>query len=138
MRITIEVKRAEQSFDLITMCQQNYLVIEFAGQEIRVPCDEEQLAAAISECVGQVSAPQARPAVPVGTTTAREFSFASADEEPEAEEMPVASPSVFVAPEYKPKGIEAVIKVPVVESSTLRPVSRKPVKEADDAGIAQG
>jgi hypothetical protein len=136
MKITIDVKRAEQSFDLDMMAQQNYLVVEFAGQELRIPCNEEQMGAAIRECMGHtqtVPPPESRPpSVPI----LREFSYVPVEtEQPEvSEDKPVhAAPAVFVVPEPKPVQVPQQLAGP-----GLRPVARKPTKASDDAGISQG
>lgn len=140
MKITIDVKRAEQSFDLDRGVQQNYLVVELGGQEIRIPCDEEQMGAAIRECVGRGQTVPAPEPVPVYTpspaATTREFSF-TPDEDQDSEEKPVsAAPAVFVLPEPRPAPVP---KVAVQQPATsLRPVARQPVRQADDAGISQG
>lgn len=134
MKITIDVKRAEQSFDLDRGVQQNYLVVELGGQEIRIPCDEEQMGAAIRECVGRGQTVPAPVYTPSPAATTREFSF-TPDED--SEEKPVsAAPAVFVLPEPRPAPVP---KVAAPQSATsLRPVARQPVRQADDAGISQG
>ena len=48
MKIEVDVLRAEQSWDLVTNKQQNYLVVEVFGIETRVPCTEQQLVDAIA------------------------------------------------------------------------------------------
>jgi len=160
MKITIDVKRAEQSFDLTTMRQQNYLVVEFAGQEIKVPCDEAQLAAAIKECIGHTVPPEERERlhqhvrhpvqIDVGSiateraaaapaVTSREFHFEPKEPEeqdPVSEDEPLeAEPPMFVAPELKPVPVPPRTVQPL--AAGLRPVARKP-RQADDAGISQG
>lgn len=139
MRITIDVKRAEQSFDLDRGVQQNYLVVELSGQEIRIPCDEEQMGAAIRACMGQAKQPAPAPAAPA---TSREFSFVAppdeAPEEPVFEEEPVKeAPPMFVVPESKPAPVPRIVQQQPAAPG-LRPVARKPMRQADDAGISQG
>lgn len=141
MKITIDVKRAEQSFDLTTMRQQNYLVVEFAGQEIKVPCDEAQLASAISECIGHGQTQPAPAPASSSAVTSREFHFEpkeleEQDSVPEDEPLE-AEPPMFVAPEPKPVPVPRIVQQqPALPG--LRPVARKPARQSDDAGISQG
>lgn len=142
MRVMVEVKRASQEYDLRTFKQQNYMVFEFAGIEVTVPCTEEQLTTAIRECMGVAQtapAPAPTPAPAPVAVGAREFSYTPEPEEEEpAPEDAVETPALFRAPEPKPVPVPRVVQQQPV-APALRPVARKPVtRQADDAGISQG
>ena len=114
MKIEVEIKRADQSWDMRTRQQQNYLVLEVLGVEVRAPCTEEQLIAVISTIGGA------------------EY---DSDEEPEAQAPHVSHvPATFVQEEDD--------ELPFSEPATPEPAPRKltPLERprGDDVGIAQG
>lgn len=125
MKITVDVARAEQTYDLNKMQAQYYLVFVFAGVESRVPCTEAQLVEAIRECAGAattVPAPAPVEAVP----QPRVFTYSAEQADEELKPVSVA-PAVFSTPD--------VVEAP--SRPVLRPVSR-PVSRGDDVGIQQG
>lgn len=48
MKVDAEVVRVEQVFDCQSRQQQNYLVLDVLGVEVRVPCTEEQMVEVLS------------------------------------------------------------------------------------------
>lgn len=123
MMIEVEVKRAEQSWDLKTKHQQNYLVIEVFGIEARVPCSEEQLGAAIAQIA------------------------TGGDEEPAELDMPeyvnekrVRPPATFVTAPEQPIGPPemATSLEPLVQQPQKRRLAPMKRERGDDVGIPQG
>ncbi len=126
MQVLVNIKGAEQSWNFDTGQQQNYLVVEFAGIEIQVPC-----------CAGEPTDEVRGLAKLAAETTPVEI--------PEVDETEVRdAPSTFVqhvAKEVESRaGLQQIGGAP--ESVTLEPKARKlaPLKRerGDDVGIAQG
>ena len=124
MKIEVDVKRIDQSWSFDTGEHQNYLVFEFLGNEVRVPCTPEQVAEAIGAFKGgefeheedevfvdPQSVAEDRPVVAVPT-------FADQRAEVDPEELPPAKAAP--APKRERK---------------LQALTRE---KGDDAGIAQG
>jgi hypothetical protein len=121
MKIEVEVLRAEQSWDLATQQQQNYLVIEVFGIETRVPCTEDQLARAIVESQGGEMAEDEDPGI--------------------VEAEPRPAPATFVPPEVgAPRQLAPAVGPPIVqlESAPTRRLAPMQRPRGDDVGIAQG
>lgn len=119
MKISVDVKRAEQSWDIDTGERQNYLVLDVFGLEVRAPCSEEALKAAI---------------VGVKTAPAPEERSATVSIPPQA------VPPTFVA-EEEARAAEEEVEAPVAPSEVRTKARRlTPLKRArgDDAGIVQG
>lgn len=125
MRIEVDVKGAEQSWNFDTGLQQNYLVIEFAGIDVQVPCTEEQLGQAIQEMAAQKLAGG---------------EYAPAVDEEEVREAPSTFVDQVAAQVEARAGLQQLGGTP--ESVSLEPRARKlaPLKRerGDDVGINQG
>ena len=126
MRIVVDVLRAEQSWDLASHQQQNYLVIEVFGVETRVPCSEEELVHAL--CEAQVATPASAEERDHYDDENEELPFVPPDEE-----IPVAAPATFVGAAAPDSG--ALPPEAPARRRKLAPVRRA---RGDDAGIAQG
>jgi len=127
MKIEVDVLRAEQSWDLATNRQQNYLVISVFGIETRVPCSEQQLVNAISSVQDVNFDPNAEDAddeflPPVNETEVRRApsTFVTSEE-------PVQAPAPPQATTPKSQ--------PAAPGRRLAPMQRP---RGDDVGIAQG
>jgi hypothetical protein len=119
MKIEVDVKRAEQSWDLDTQKQQNYLVIEVFGLETRVPCTEDELMHAISQAASDTG-----PAHAEGDEDLLPFT-------PE----PRAAPSTFVTEAEAASTPSEPVQSQERPARRLAPMKRE---RGDDVGIAQG
>lgn len=155
MRIEVDVKKADQSYNLDTGEHVNYLVIEVFGIETRVPCTDEQLMVAIRETALRKGSVANKPVLaeqPV-VITEREESFSF---EPElfpaaTQEHTVATPAVplFVSPEQQQGQQPGSLlnrrnnTLPEVRRALVKsvpPVGLEPVsdEDRDEDGIRQG
>lgn len=122
MRIEVDVLRAEQSWELDSGKQQNYLVIDVLGCEVRVPCSEEELTQAIRSLHRPAAAPVYEP---------EEAPVAGAGGLFQQAEEPAATPVLGMALAEAPARRQPVI--------SRQPVANPAPREAaDDAGIGQG
>jgi hypothetical protein len=114
MIVEAEIRRIDQSWDLKTGIQQNFLVVEVLGVEVRAPCSEEQAVAVLQAVT------QPREAAPVN------------------EEEPRRAQSVFQSqePQEEPTSMPAPVLQQVVPERKLAPIKRP--ERGDDVGIAQG
>lgn len=115
MKVEVDVLRAEQVWDFGSGIQQNYLVIEFAGTEIAVPCSEEQLARAVLEVGGAIN-----------------------QEVPEEAEEMALKPVQLHQPIFAVDSVTDIPQPRAVSPRVLAAVSRPAVRSTDDAGITQG
>jgi hypothetical protein len=116
MKIEVDVLRAEQSWDLTTRQQQNFLVVSFFGAEIKVPCSPEMLVNAIRELTTGAPAPSA----PAKTEVEEDW------EDPGEQDV---HGGLFVQAEPEPAP-------PAPARQPAPPAATK--ETADDAGIGQG
>lgn len=118
MKIEVDVKRAEQSWDLDTQKQQNYLVIEVFGLEARVPCTEDELMYAISQAASDTG--------PTSSENVDELIPFTA---------PRVAPTTFVTEAEAPSVPSEPAPAQERPARRLAPMKRE---RGDDAGIAQG
>lgn len=116
MKIEVDVKRAEQSWELDSGEQLNFLVVDVLGLEVRVPCSAEQLTTVLAEL--HANEPEEEDAD---------------DGEYEGSQEPVAVRSTFQAEEQA--GEEPHAPPIAAPSRTLQPLQRR---RGDDVGIVQG
>lgn len=115
MKIEVDVKRAEQSWELDSGEQLNFLVVDVLGLEVRVPCSAEQLKTVLAEL------------------HANELEEDEEDGEYDGSQEPVTVRGTFQAEEQDDDTPHAPpIAAP---SRTLQPLQRR---RGDDVGIVQG
>lgn len=114
MKIEVDIKRADQSWDLDTGIQQNYLVLDVFGVEVRAPCSEEQLVAVLQ-----------------AVTTPEEGEEEVATDETQQR----AAPTTFQGQTHEEEPLPPPPS-PKLQAAPQRQL--KPMKRGDDVGIAQG
>lgn len=124
MKLEVEVKRAEQSWDLRTRHQQNYLVVEVFGIEVRAPCSEEQLIAVLSELSDAEAYDPQEDLDAIVDQVPNTFV-------PSEDELPHVQPSPHPAQLSPAVGNQ----LPAQSVRRLQPIERP---RGDDVGIAQG
>ncbi len=113
MKIEVDIKRAEQSWEIDSGEQRNFLIVDVLGLEVRVPCTQEQLATVLT------------------TLHSEGPDEEDGEEEDEEDPEPVAAPSTFQTRQQ-----EELVERPVATPSrSLPPLQRR---RGDDVGIAQG
>ncbi len=137
MIIEVDIKRADQSWNLETKTQQNFLVLDVLGVEVRAPCTEEQLVYVIRAMQGEQPVEEAEseddelyeqeeppPALPADKPRQAPATFRG-----EPQQVPVQVPS---------PGVPAIMAAPPARPvRQLKPIGRAR-KRGDDAGISQG
>jgi hypothetical protein len=124
VKLHVDVKRAEQSYNFDSKETQSFVVVEAFGVELSIPVSDEQLQGLVAEHAVDGS------------------SDAEALLEPT---QPRRAPSTFVGPlvpeDEGPSFVEpgqAYGAAPEPPRRELRPMTRTPTQGSDDAGIAQG
>ncbi len=113
MIVEVDIKRIDQSWDLKKGIQQNFLVVDILGVEVRAPCSEEQAVSVLQAAMQ----PQQGPAV--------------------NEEEPRQAQGIFQHEEApEPATLPTPVLQQVAPERKLAPIKRP--QRGDDAGIAQG
>lgn len=124
MKLQVDVKRAEQSYDFDSGETGSYLVIEAFGVELRIPVTDEQLADLIAQQAAEEPSVAEAFSAPAPRRAPATFMSSLVPEEDEIPSLADAAERPFVAPTTPPR--------------ELRPMTRATGQVSDDAGIAQG
>ena len=146
MKILVDVKRAEQSYEMDAGTQQNYLVIEIFGIETRVPCSDAKLVEAIREMKARSPGPAMMLESPSSDPPVTK---AYVDQESRREAQPLFvsmdSPDLDISdlspsPVATPRKPMLISRAPRITAPPPPPPPVAPVVErlTDDSGIAQG